>query len=503
MLTVHTDEFCPQEPVLFQGSVFENIAHGLVGSAWEHATREDKLVQVQEAAKLAFAHDFISELPNGYDTDIGQRGSLLSGGQKQRVAIARAIASQPKVLLLDEATSALDPHAEGIVQQALDRASEGRTTIVIAHKLATIRKADNIVVMSKGRIIEQGTHSGLIAQEGTYARFVKIQDLTVSAKAKAAEEAVTQEEEEEEEEKMDPAGLTRSLTQYASADRARLDAQKDRDKYENHAELGFVGVIWRFIVDHPELRTAYLFTLAGCIGGGGAIPGQTILLSNMMDVFTLSGKAMEDRGSFYATMFIVLAAGCLISYFVVGYFTNIIAQTLSHKMRRQSLNDILRQDLQFFDRPENSTGALTSRIDSNPQSILELMGFNIALIFIGVFNLLVCSIIGFANSWKLALVVVLAGLPPLVGAGWFKIRFGAKLEANNSARASTSAAVASEAVTSMRTVSSLAIEEVVLEKYTTELDNAISGSVKPLLLTTLFFGMTQSFEFFFMALGFW
>lgn len=172
-------------------------------------------------------------------------------------------------------------------------------------------------------------------------------------------------------------------------------------------------------------------------------------------------------------------------------------------MRRQSLNDILRQDLQFFDRPENSTGALTSRIDSNPQSILELMGFNIALIFIGIFNLTVCSIIGFAHSWRLAVVVVLAGLPPMVGAGWFKIRFGAKLEANNSERAASSAAVASEAVTAMRTVSSLAIEEVVLAKYTTELNNAIAGSVKPLLLTTLFFGMTQSFEFFFMALGFW
>ena len=91
------------------------------------------MVQVVEAAKTAFAHDFISELPNGYDTDIGQRGSLLSGGQKQRIAIARSIVSHPKVLLLDEATSALDPHAEGIVQQALDKAAEGRTTIVIAH----------------------------------------------------------------------------------------------------------------------------------------------------------------------------------------------------------------------------------------------------------------------------------------------------------------------------------------------------------------------------------
>jgi ATP-binding cassette, subfamily B (MDR/TAP), member 1 len=172
-------------------------------------------------------------------------------------------------------------------------------------------------------------------------------------------------------------------------------------------------------------------------------------------------------------------------------------------MRKQSLLDILRQDLQFFDRPENNTGALTSRIDSHPQAVLELMGFNIGLIFIGVFNLLICSILGFAHSWRLAVVVVLAGLPPMVAAGWFKVRFGAKLEHNNATRTASSAAVASEAVTAMRTVSSLAIEEVVLERYTHELGASITGSVKPLLLTTLFFGMTQSMEFFFMALGFW
>ena len=172
-------------------------------------------------------------------------------------------------------------------------------------------------------------------------------------------------------------------------------------------------------------------------------------------------------------------------------------------MRRQSLYDILRQDLQFFDRPENNTGALTSRIDSNPQAILELMGFNIGLISIGCLNIFICSILGLAHSWRLAVVVVFAGLPPMVGAGWFKIRFGAKLEHNNSLRTAASAAVASEAVMAMRTVSSLAIEEQVLERYTHALDDAVTGSVRPLLLTTLFFGMTQSMEFFFMALGFW
>lgn len=258
-----------QEPVLFQGTVFDNIAHGLVGTPWEHSPRDEQMAQVQEAAKVAFAHDFVSDLPQGYDTDIGQRGSLLSGGQKQRIAIARSIVSHPKVLLLDEATSALDPQSEEIVQRALDRASEGRTTIVIAHKLATIRKADNIVVMSKGCIVEQGTHEGLIAQDGTYARLVRIQDLAVSAgnsESEGEQEAAAGDEEGH------PVELTKTMTRYPTADQARLDAQRERDSFDKHKQLGLVRVVLRLVQYSPELRKWYLVVLIACIGGGKRPP---------------------------------------------------------------------------------------------------------------------------------------------------------------------------------------------------------------------------------------
>lgn len=247
---------------MFQGSVFDNIRHGLVGTEWQDAPIDVQLAKVQEAARLAFAHDFITELSEGYETQIGQRGGLLSGGQKQRIAIARSVVSEPKILLLDEATSALDPHAEGIVQEALDRVSKGRTTIVIAHKLATIRKADNIVVMKKGKIIEQGTHESLIVSDGAYAQLVKVQNL----KLRLSDEDSESEEEDAPEVKHDPSDLVKPMTKVATQDRARMEAKASRDDYDNHTHLGLVSVILRLVKESPNLRWWYILIIAGCVG---------------------------------------------------------------------------------------------------------------------------------------------------------------------------------------------------------------------------------------------
>jgi len=177
-----------QEPTLFGTTIRGNIAHGLIGTAHEFLSADEKDVLIIEAAKMANAHDFITALPEGYDTNVGERGFLLSGGQKQRIAIARAVVSDPKILLLDEATSALDTKSEGVVQAALDRAAEGRTTIVIAHRLSTIKHSHNIVVMSAGRIVEQGTHDALLSSRGTYFALVEAQQIAAANKSKDVEE---------------------------------------------------------------------------------------------------------------------------------------------------------------------------------------------------------------------------------------------------------------------------------------------------------------------------
>jgi ATP-binding cassette, subfamily B, bacterial len=156
----------PQDAVIFSSSALENIRYGRPGASDE---------QVIAAATAAFAHDFIMALPQGYDTFLGERGVRLSGGQRQRVAIARAILKNPPLLLLDEATSALDAESERMVQAALESAMRDRTTLVVAHRLATVQQADRIIVLDHGRIVEQGTHATLMHANGVYARLAALQ----------------------------------------------------------------------------------------------------------------------------------------------------------------------------------------------------------------------------------------------------------------------------------------------------------------------------------------
>lgn len=223
------------------------------------------MMRVIDAAKLAFAHEFVIQLPHGYDTQVGERGGLLSGGQKQRIAIARSVISEPRILLLDEATSALDPNAEVIVQKALDSASRNRTTIVIAHKLSTICNADNIVVMSKGEIAEQGTHADLFRHDGIYAKLVQAQSLLPSnQQLKDGEDQDKEQEENLNIASEKDVSLKRADTKEAHP----INVLAERDDFAAFKQSGLLQSIWRLARSTPELHMWYILAGAACVVGG-------------------------------------------------------------------------------------------------------------------------------------------------------------------------------------------------------------------------------------------
>lgn len=474
-----------QEPTLFSGSIYQNVVDGLTGTSMVEFPDAEKRKLVEESCKAAFAHDFVSDLPQGYDTIIGERGASLSGGQKQRIVIARSIISNPRVLLLDEATSALDPNAEKVVQQALNNAAKGRTMIVIAHRLSTIRDADNIVVMSKGETIEQGTHEQLISLGGAYSRLVSAQDLSSSS-------AGVKEEMEKED------GAVEDLNQLIT--RQSTNADQIAEANYNLIDYGLLHGVLLIIKEQPRLWWPLILTLLCSIAGGATYPALAVLFAKTMEAFEAIDVA---KGNFFALMFFIVAIGNFIAYAIAGWYANVIAQHVMKFYRSELFDNTLRQDMAFFDHPDHGTGALVSRLSAEPTNLQELLSMNLSLIMVNIVNLVSSSILGIAYGWKLGLVLTLGALPVLVGSGYVRIRMEFKFDDDTAARFARSSGFASEAVMAIRTVSSLALERAIVDRYRQALEGIARHAIGSLGWKMFFYSLSQSVSFLAMALGFW
>ncbi|KAG6036745.1 hypothetical protein E4U41_005495 [Claviceps citrina] len=475
-----------QEPTLFSGTIYQNVADGLTGTGKEDLSADAKSRLVVAACKAAFAHDFVEELPNGYETWIGERGASLSGGQKQRIVIARSIISDPKVLLLDEATSALDPNAEKIVQAALNNVTKGRTTVVIAHRLSTIRDADNIVVMAKGKKIESGTHLELIQQGGTYSRLVQAQDL--GKKLESTEDASDGEKDEA------IIDMDKEVTRISTTASIHDDAKQAGSK------CGLFFGLYLIVKEQRSLWSSFLVILLTCAAGGVTYPILAVLFSKMMEAFQ---TVDVSKANLVALMFFVVALGNLVLYGVAGWLSNIVAQTVMVFYRGELFNNTLRQDMSFFDKPENGTGALVSRLESEPTSLRDLLSMNISLLIIAIVNLVSSCILALVYGWKLGLVLSFGALPFVVGSGYIRIRLEFRFEDDTVQRFAKSSAVAAEAVMAIRTVSSLALERVIIERYSRELQGIARHAMGSLGYKMFFYSLSQSVSMLSMGLGFW
>ncbi|CRJ85747.1 hypothetical protein BN1708_009173 [Verticillium longisporum] len=257
-----------QEPFLFNDTIFKNVANGLIGTPWEHESEETKRQLVKEACEESFANEFIDRLPEGYDTQVGDSGAKLSGGQRQRIAIARSIVRKPKIVILDEATSAIDVRGEKIVQAALDRVARNRTTITIAHRLSTIKKADKIIVLKKGQVMEQGTHHSLLEDEnGLYYGLVHAQQLSLGEPT----EANTDDSEED---------LNTILQREKSAAYSEAEQVDDKSKDKSPNLFSSYG---KLIVEQRARWLFFIIIILAAMGGASSTPLQAWLLAQVLN----------------------------------------------------------------------------------------------------------------------------------------------------------------------------------------------------------------------------
>lgn len=489
-----------QEPTLFNCTIYENITFGLIGTQWEHADDEKKMELVEHACRQANAWDFVQLLTDGIHTNVGESGMLLSGGQKQRIAIARAIISNPPILLLDEATSALDTKSEGIVQEALDKASENRTTIVIAHRLSTIKNASKIVVMSKGEIIEQGTHADLLAKEGMYYGLVDAQKLT---EARPGQKGSSGDEGDdaplliqEDDMKIGKSTTNKSLS-------SQILAQKEKPDRDKHLSVaGMVKLLAKY--NKNERPFLYVGSFAALINGAG-YPALALLFASAMQAFMVSPDMyhwMRSEMNKYSGFLFMVGMIELLAYFVQIYCLGWCSEHLVRNIRHSVFTHLLRMDVAFHDEDENTTGSLTSTLSKDAQYVQGLGGATFGQILSSLCTIVIGVIIAICYTWRLGLVCT-ACVPLIIAAGFFRFWILTHLNLRGKKVYGQSASYACEATTSIRTVVTLTREDYVYNDYLLKVESQVADSARANIYSATLFAASQSLNLLISALGFW
>ncbi|XP_060520271.1 ATP-dependent translocase ABCB1-like [Cylas formicarius] len=456
-----------QEPILFETTIEENIKYG-----YPNATFED----VVAAAKKSNADNFINMLPNAYKTIVGERGAQLSGGQKQRIAIARALVKNPSLLLLDEATSALDTNSEAKVQSALDSARKQCTTIIVAHRLSTIKGANKIVVLSKGSVVEQGTHEELMALKGEYHALVTTQAKSEELLEKNYQRESTEVEDEDSNIKLVKEELT--------------DVDQDVDIFVKKAS------IWSIVkMNAPE----WFYLIVGSIGAalmGCSMPIFAVIFGSILQVLeNTDADYVRSETNKYCLYFVGAGGLAAISTFLQVYMFGVAGEKLTLRLRSQMFEAMLRQEMGYFDRKTNGVGALCAQLSGEAAHVQGATGVRVSSIMNSMTGLVLAVVLSVYYQWKLGLVAL--GFFPVMIGGIFlqrQMAFGENEEYRISLQKSTKVAV--EAVGNIRTVASLGCEEVFYQIYVAELLPHIKRSIKGTHGRALILGLSQGLSFF-------
>ncbi|XP_021562013.1 bile salt export pump [Carlito syrichta] len=493
-----------QEPVLFSTTIAENIRYGR-----EDATMED----IVRAAKEANAYNFIMDLPQQFDTLVGEGGGQMSGGQKQRVAIARALIRNPKILLLDMATSALDNESEAMVQEALSKIQHGHTIVSVAHRLSTVRAADTIIGFEHGTAVERGTHEELLERKGVYFTLVTLQSqgdqalLEEDIKGKYATE-----------DNMLERTFSRGSYQNSLRDSIRQRSKSQLSYLVHEPPLAVVDHKSTYEEDRKDknipveeevepapVRRILKFSapewpymLAGAVGAavnGTVTPLYAFLFSQILGTFSLLDKE-EQRSQIDGVCLLFVALGCisLFTHFLQGYAFAKSGELLTKRLRKFGFRAMLGQDIGWFDDLRNSPGALTTRLATDASQVQGAAGSQIGMMVNSITNVSVAMIIAFSFSWKLSLVIM-CFFPFLALSGVAQTRMLTGFDSQDKQALEMLGQITNEALSNIRTVAGIGKERQFIKAFEAELEKPFKTAIHKANVHGFCFGFSQSIVF--------
>ncbi|XP_074269732.1 ABC transporter B family member 9-like isoform X2 [Silene latifolia] len=493
-----------QEPVLFTTTIKDNIAYGKEGATDQ---------EIRSAIQLANAAKFIDKLPKGLDTMVGDRGTQLSGGQKQRIAIARAILKNPRILLLDEATSALDAESERIVQDALDRIMTNRTTVIVAHRLTTIKNADLIAVVHQGKIVEKGRHDQLISDpEGGYSQLVRLQE-GAKEKESVYMDSISDTEKTGSRSSSQKLHIRRSESRGSSSSRRSISisfsevgpvnirettAREDLDDYEHKNQSDIfeekeedkrnVSMRRLACLNKPEIPILLLGSLAASIHGV-IFPLFGLMMSSVIKTLYEPPHLLHEHTRKWALIYICIGIMSIIAIPFQNFLFGVAGGNLIRRIRFLCFEKIVYQEVKWFDHPANSSGAIGARLSTDAANVRSLVGDQLALAVQNIAAITCGLVIAFTSNWLLTLIV-LAVVPFIFVQGYFQGKFRTGLSADAKVMYEEASQIANDAVASIRTVASFCAEEKVMQLYNKKCEGPVKSGVRLGLISGIGFGFS-------------